>query len=54
MVFSLIWRFFPGPAWLRVIVMLLALGGLVYGLLFFGYPLAAEWIEPTDISTVGE
>lgn len=52
--FSLIWRFFPGPALLRVLIMLAVLAGIVYALMFYGYPWAAQFVEPADISTVGE
>lgn len=40
--FSLIWRFFPGPAWLRVIVLLLAAAALVWALITYVYPWALE------------
>lgn len=50
----MIWRFFPGPGWLRVIVMLAVLAALVYVLIFYGYPWAARLIESgSEISTVG-
>lgn len=51
---SMIWRFFPGPAFVRIVLMLAVLAGLVYGLIFYGYPWAAQFIEAEDISTVGE
>ncbi len=52
--FSLIWRFLPGPALLRVLVMLAVLAGIVYALMFYGYPWAAQFVEAADISTVGD
>ncbi len=52
--FSLLWRFLPGPAWLRVVILLAVLAAAVYGLLFYGYPLAAEYLEEDDFSTVGD
>ncbi len=53
--FSLIWRFLPGPALLRVLVILAVLAGLVYALIFYGYPWAAQYLEvEPEISTVGE
>jgi len=52
--FSLIWRFLPGPAWLRVIVILAVLCAAVYGLVFYGYPWAAQFLDQEeDLSTVG-
>lgn len=51
--FSMLWRFFPGPAWLRVIVLLLVAAALVYALIEYVYPWAAlELLEPEEV-TVG-
>lgn len=52
--FSLIWRFMPGPAWLRVLIMLLVLAAIVYVLVFYGYPWAAQFLDgEEEIATVG-
>ncbi len=52
--FSLLWRFVPGPVWVRVMVMLAVLAAVVYGLLFYGYPWIASLMETSeDVSTVG-
>ncbi|MGQ0408431.1 hypothetical protein ACTNFJ_11400 [Leucobacter sp. W1153] len=37
----MIWRFFPGPWWLRVFVMLAVLAAVVYTLIVFVYPYVA-------------
>lgn len=50
--FSLIWRFFPGPAWLRVIVLLLVAAALVYVLIAYVYPWAALYFQAEE-ATVG-
>ena len=47
---SLIWRFFPGPAWLRVIVILLALAALVYVTIVFIYPWVAELLPESEVT----
>ncbi|MBK0420337.1 hypothetical protein JD276_14995 [Leucobacter sp. CSA1] len=49
--FSLIWRFFPGPAWLRVIVLVAALAALVYVVITYVYPWVALHL-PEEESTV--
>jgi hypothetical protein len=49
--FSLLWRFFPGPAWLRVIVLLVAAAALVWALITYVYPYAANLLV-VDESTV--
>lgn len=51
--FSLIWRFLPGPAIVRIIVMLAVLAGIVYALMFYGYPWVAQFMDNEEISTVG-
>jgi len=53
-VFSLIWRFLPGPAWVRIVIMLMVLAAIAYALMFWGYPWVAQLLETGDISTVGE
>lgn len=50
--FSLLWRFFPGPAWLRVIVLLLVLVAAVYALITFVYPWVAAQLPEAEV-TVG-
>ncbi|MDO4240953.1 MAG: hypothetical protein Q4C71_00245 [Microbacteriaceae bacterium] len=50
--FSILWRFLPGPAWLRLIVLLAVLAGLVYAAIFYIYP----WVQtmmPAPESEVG-
>ncbi|RRD60334.1 hypothetical protein [Leucobacter sp. OH1287] len=50
--FSLIWRFFPGPGWLRALVILVVLALLVWALMIYVYPLVATLI-PSPVSEVG-
>ena len=39
--FSLIWRFFPGPAWIRLVLILAVLAVVDYTLIAFVYPYVA-------------
>lgn len=48
--FSIIWRFFPGPAWLRVIVLLIVLAALVYALITYVYPWVTLQFPPEDVT----
>lgn len=48
--FSMIWRFFPGPAWFRVIVVLLALAALVYALITYVYPWVALQMPEQEVT----
>lgn len=50
--FSMIWRFFPGPAWLRVIVLLLVAAAIVYALIAYVYPWVALQLPEQEV-TVG-
>ncbi|MGD9606281.1 MAG: hypothetical protein AB7V10_02255 [Leucobacter sp.] len=50
--FSLLWRFFPGPAWLRVIVLLIAAVALIWALVTYVYPYAAGLLVGEDELTV--
>lgn len=51
--FSLIWRFFPGPVWVRVLVLLALAVALVYVLITYVYPYAATFFvsEETTVET---
>lgn len=49
--FSLIWRFFPGPAWFRVLVLLAAIAALAWALITYVYPWVLEML-PEQESTV--
>lgn len=40
--FQLLWRFVPGPVWLRIIVLLAAAAAIVYLLIAYVYPWAAQ------------
>lgn len=51
--FSLIWRFFPGPALVRIVAMLLVLAVLVWALIYFIYP-AIQELLPAPLSAVEE
>lgn len=48
--FSLLWRFFPGPAWLRVIVLIIALAALVYALVAYVYPWVALQMPEQEVT----
>lgn len=49
--FSLLWRFFPGPWWLRVFAMVLVAAALVYVLVAYVYPFVAPYLSGEE-STV--
>lgn len=49
--FSLVWRFFPGPAWLRILVMLALLAVVVWALITYVYPWVTTML-PQPPSTI--
>ena len=51
MMFSLLWRFLPGPAWLRVLILLLVAAALVWVLVSYVYPCIADLLASEE-STV--
>lgn len=48
--FSMLWRFFPGPAWFRVIVLLLCAAALVYALITYVYPWVALQMPEQEVT----
>ena len=50
--FSILWRFFPGRAWLRVLMLLVARAAVVYALITYVYPWVALQLPEEDV-TVG-
>lgn len=48
---SLIWRFFPGPAVIRVLAMLIILAVLVWALIYYIYP-AIQSFLPAPLATL--
>lgn len=48
--FSLLWRFFPGPAWLRVIVLAAVAVALVYVLVAYVYPWVALQFPEQEVT----
>lgn len=48
--FSLLWRFFPGPAWLRVIVSLAVAVALVWVMIEYVYPWVLEWLPDQEVT----
>jgi len=50
--YAALWRLLPGPAWLRVLIVLVLLAAVLYGLFFYAFPWASQFITPQD-STIG-
>lgn len=50
--YGALWRILPGPAWLRVILLLALLAAALYGLFWYAFPWVAQFITPQE-STIG-
>lgn len=50
--YAALWRILPGPAWLRLIILLALAAAAVYGLFFYVFPWASQFIVPQE-STIG-
>lgn len=48
--FSLLWRFFPGPAWVRIIVLVLAAAALVWAVVAYVYPWVALQMPEQEVT----
>lgn len=50
--YAALWRILPGPAWVRVLILLVLAAGAVYGLFFYVFPWIAPFVVPQE-STIG-
>lgn len=50
--YAALWRLLPGPAWVRVLILLVLLAAALYGLFFWVFPWLSEIITPQE-STIG-
>lgn len=51
--YAALWRILPGPAWVRVLILTALLAAVLYGLFWYVFPWAAQFIIPQE-STIGE
>lgn len=47
-----LWRILPGPVWLRALILLVLAAAILYGLFWYVFPWASQFINPTE-STIG-
>lgn len=46
--YAALWRILPGPWWLRLLILLIALAAVLYALFFFVFPWLSPIILPID------
>lgn len=50
--YAALWRILPGPAWVRVMILIVLAAAALYGLFWYVFPWASQFINPQE-STVG-
>ena len=45
-----LWRILPGPAWVRVILLLLLVAAIVYGCFVWVFPWVSEFVNPQEVT----
>lgn len=46
--YAALWRVLPGPWWVRVLILLIVAAAALYGLFFYVFPWASEFVYPLD------
>lgn len=47
--YAALWRLLPGPWWLRVLILLIAVTAVLYALFYFVFPWVAPLIDPGEV-----
>ena len=50
--YAALWRVLPGPAWVRVLILLILVAAILYGLFGYVFPWISQFVTPQE-STVG-
>ncbi|WP_438354786.1 hypothetical protein [Microbacterium sp. CJ88] len=45
-----LWRLLPGPWWVRVLILIVIAAAILYGLFFYVFPWASEFINPQEVT----
>jgi hypothetical protein len=48
--YAALWRVLPGPWWVRVIILLVAVAAILTGLVFWVFPVVGDLIAPQDVT----
>jgi len=48
--YAALWRILPGPAWVRVIILLILLAAVLYGLFYYVFPWVSQFIIPEEVT----
>ena len=47
--YAALWRILPGPWWLRVLILIVAVAAVLYGLFFYAFPWFSALITPQEV-----
>lgn len=47
--YGALWRVLPGPWWVRVLILLVAVAIIVWALFFYVFPIMGLWLTPSDV-----
>lgn len=48
--YAALWRVLPGPWWVRVLILLVALAAVLYGLFFSVFPFVSQFVNPQEVT----
>jgi len=48
--YAALWRVLPGPWWLRVLILLIAVAAILYGLFWYVFPWVSEFVNPQEVT----
>lgn len=48
--YAALWRFLPGPWWLRVLILLILFAAVLYGLFFYAFPWISAIVDPQEVT----
>lgn len=48
--YAALWRILPGPWWVRLFIVLVLLAAVLYGLVFYVFPMVSAILVPQEVT----
>lgn len=48
--YAALWRALPGPWWVRLFIVLVAVAAILYGLAFYAFPWISQFVNPQEVT----
>ena len=48
--YAALWRVLPGPWWVRVLILLIAVAAVLYALFFYAFPYVSQFVNPQEVT----